>query len=79
MSPESTFRLTSGGTVTSKLNLDPEVIGCCRESAGALADQVLGFASQRTTVSIERATLRLMGVEGADGNGVPRSIAWWTD
>jgi beta-lysine 5,6-aminomutase alpha subunit len=71
MSPESTFRLTSGGTVTSKLNLDPEVIGCCRESAGALADQVLGFASQRTTVSIERATLRLMGVEGADGNGVP--------
>lgn len=57
--------------MTSKLDLDPGRIACCRESADAVARAVLAFASERTTVSIERATLRLIGVEGGDDAGVP--------
>jgi len=55
----------------TKLDLDPRVIACCRESADAIARSVLAFASERTTVSVERATLRLLGVEGGDEGGVP--------
>jgi len=55
----------------TKLDLDPREIACCRESADAIAQAVLDFAAQRTTVSIERATLRLLGVEGGDEAGVP--------
>ena len=55
----------------AKLTLDGEAIGRCRKAAGDIADSVLRFAAERTTVSIERATLRLMGVEGADAEGVP--------
>lgn len=54
-----------------KLDLDPEAIRRCRKAAGAVAESVLRFASERTTASIERATLRLIGVEGADADGVP--------
>lgn len=54
-----------------KLDLDPAVIERCRRAAASVADFVIGFARERSTVSIERATLRLMGVEGADGEGVP--------
>ena len=57
--------------MTGKLDLDPGRIACCRESADAVARAVLAFASERTTVSIERATLRLIGVEGGDDAGVP--------
>lgn len=55
----------------TKLDLDPRVIEQCRRAAAAVADFVIEFARERTTVSIERATLRLMGVEGADSEGVP--------
>ncbi len=55
----------------SKLGLDASAIARCRDAAGAIAQSVLGFAALRTTASIERATLRLAGVEGADGEGVP--------
>lgn len=54
-----------------KMDLDQGVIAGCRESADAVAEAILSFASQRTTVSIERATLRLLGVEGGDALGVP--------
>ena len=54
-----------------KLDLDQAAIRRCREAAGNVADSVLRFAAERTTLSIERATLRLLGVEGADAEGVP--------
>ncbi len=54
-----------------RLQLDPRVIAECRRSAASIADFVMRFARERTTVSIERAVLRLMGVEGADEEGVP--------
>jgi beta-lysine 5,6-aminomutase alpha subunit len=59
------------GALASKLDLDAATIARCREAAGAIADSVVRFAAERTTVSIERATLRLLGVEGADPEGVP--------
>lgn len=55
----------------AKLDLDKKTIERCRAAAGAIADSVMRFAAERTTVSIERATLRLFGVEGADQDGVP--------
>ena len=54
-----------------KLNLDQAAIARCRAAADAIAQTVQRFASERTTVSVERATLRLLGVEGADADGVP--------
>ncbi|MBL6975760.1 MAG: D-lysine 5,6-aminomutase subunit alpha, partial [Deltaproteobacteria bacterium] len=54
-----------------KLDLDQGAIDRCRLAAGAVADDVLAFTSKRTTVSMERATLRLMGVEGANEQGTP--------
>jgi beta-lysine 5,6-aminomutase alpha subunit len=54
-----------------KLDLDPAAIERCRHAAAAIADEVLGFAAERTTVSIERAVLRWMGVEGGDTDCIP--------
>lgn len=53
------------------LGLDNKIIERCRTSASRIAEEVLKFAGSRTTVSIERATLRILGVEGADEEGVP--------
>lgn len=54
-----------------QLQIDERMVARCRVAAASVADFVLDFARQRTTVSVERATLRLMGVEGADEEGVP--------
>ena len=54
-----------------KLNLNLEQIRSCRESAARIAQAVMGFAQRRSTVSIERAILRLLGVAGADETEVP--------
>lgn len=54
-----------------KLELDHKQIERCRKAAAHIADDVIKFASSHTTVSIERAVLRLLGVEGADEEGVP--------
>lgn len=54
-----------------KLSLDPGKISHARELAGIVAQPVLEVISRHTTDSVERATLRLMGLEGADADGVP--------
>jgi beta-lysine 5,6-aminomutase alpha subunit len=54
-----------------KLNLDPEWIRRAREAAGRIADEVDGFVQERTTVAVERTVLRLFGVDGVDGEGIP--------
>ncbi len=54
-----------------KLNLDQGVADECRNLASRVADRVVEFASARSTVSIERAILRLLGVSAADEFGVP--------
>lgn len=53
------------------LTLDPAQIDRARRSARRIAHQVHEDMAAFTTTSVERATLRLMGVDGVDENGVP--------
>ena len=61
--------------MTGKLNLDPRVVADARRLAALAAEPVIEMARSHTTVSVERATLRLAGLSGADpasfsaGNG----------
>lgn len=54
----------------SKLGLDTAMVARARDSAAQIAETVMKFAASRTTTSVERATLRMLGVEGADPDGV---------
>ena len=47
------------------LSLDPNVVSRCRELARRIAEPVEKLIATHTTVAIERATLRLLGVNGA--------------
>ncbi|MGD9761000.1 MAG: lysine 5,6-aminomutase subunit alpha [Candidatus Izemoplasmatales bacterium] len=55
----------------SKLNLNQDKIISCRYYANIIADNVQSFIDQHTTVSVERAVLRLLGVDGVDDLLVP--------
>jgi beta-lysine 5,6-aminomutase alpha subunit len=55
----------------SKLNLDPALVAEARELAKLAAQPVVDLARTHTTVSVERAVLRLAGLTGADGDGMP--------
>jgi beta-lysine 5,6-aminomutase alpha subunit len=50
----------------SKLALDPNVVVEARRLAAVAAEPVIEMARTHTTVSVERATLRLAGLSGAD-------------
>jgi len=65
----STVRRTS--PVTPKLELDPAVIRKARSLARKAGAPVVKLARTHTTVSVERAVLRLAGLSGADHEGVP--------
>jgi beta-lysine 5,6-aminomutase alpha subunit len=54
-----------------RLGLDTTKIARARSLAKTIADPVVDQILDRTTDSVERATLRLMGLEGADADGVP--------
>lgn len=55
----------------SKLNLNNETIKKCRKSALSIATQVQEFIDLNSTVTVERAVLRLLGIDGVDEFGVP--------
>lgn len=55
----------------SKLGLDPKMIARGRSAAAEIAHQMDAFIRQRTTVALERSVLRLMGVDGVDGDEIP--------
>lgn len=55
----------------TQLNLDHSQIDRARASARAIAHQVFDDMSRFTTTTVERATLRLMGVDGVDENQIP--------
>jgi beta-lysine 5,6-aminomutase alpha subunit len=55
----------------TKLGLDPAVVRRARALARKAAAPVEKLAHTHTTVSVERATLRLAGVTGADATGMP--------
>lgn len=53
------------------LSLDPVLVARARELAARVGRPVVDLARTHTTVSVERATLRLAGAVGADSEGVP--------
>src|SRR5260370_28426813 len=56
----------AGDRMTGKLNLDPAVVARARELARRAGQPVVELARTHTTVSVERAVLRLAGLDGAD-------------
>ena len=54
-----------------KLDLDPVVVRKARSLARQAGRPIVNLAKQHTTVSVERATLRLAGLQGADPDGIP--------
>lgn len=54
-----------------KLGLPREKIAEARELAKAICGPVQQFIGNHASVTVERATLRLLGADGANGDGVP--------
>ena len=54
-----------------KLDLDPATVRKARTLARKAGKPIVDLAQQHTTVSVERATLRLAGLAGADAEGMP--------
>src|SRR5216684_8488313 len=57
--------------MTGKLNLGPTEIAKARELARRAGEPVTKLARTHTTASVERAVLRLAGLDGADEDGMP--------
>jgi len=57
--------------LASGLRLDPGLVREAREDARAIVDEVLAYVREHTTTSMERAALRLAGVEEVDAEGTP--------
>lgn len=55
----------------NKLKLDQKKIAYCRKLAKDTAKQVEMHISAHTTVTVERAVLRLYGIDGVDEAGIP--------
>jgi beta-lysine 5,6-aminomutase alpha subunit len=54
-----------------KLDLDPVTVRKARTLARRAGRPIVELAKRHTTVSVERATLRLAGLRGADAEGIP--------
>ncbi len=57
--------------MTGKRNLDPIAVATARRLAAQAGAPVVELARSHTTVAVERATLRLAGITGADPDGTP--------
>ncbi|WP_432824292.1 lysine 5,6-aminomutase subunit alpha TIM-barrel domain-containing protein [Dactylosporangium sp. CA-092794] len=57
--------------MSGKLRLDARTVARARRLAAAAGAPVVDLARTHTTVAVERATLRLAGVTGADPDGIP--------
>jgi len=55
----------------NKLDLDPVTVRKARSLARKAGRPIVNLARQHTTVSVERAVLRLAGLTGADADGIP--------
>jgi beta-lysine 5,6-aminomutase alpha subunit len=55
----------------TRLGLDPAVVQRARSLASQVGRPIVELAREHTTVSVERATLRLAGLGGADPDGTP--------
>ncbi len=54
-----------------KLRLDPAMVSRVRDLAARAGQPIVELARTHTTVSVERAVLRLAGLDGADREGMP--------
>ncbi|MDQ3105368.1 MAG: lysine 5,6-aminomutase subunit alpha [Actinomycetota bacterium] len=54
-----------------RLALDPARVRKARRLANRVGRPIVALAQEHTTVSIERATLRMAGLSGADPDGIP--------
>jgi beta-lysine 5,6-aminomutase alpha subunit len=54
-----------------ELRIDRDAVDRCRALAGAIAAPVQEFIDAHSTVSVERAVLRLLGVDGVGADDVP--------
>jgi len=61
---------------TGLLGLDPALVARARALAAQAAEPVVRLAQAHTTTSVERATLRLAGLEGADDGFPAGDIPW---
>ncbi len=57
--------------MNNKLNLDPGLVASCRTAASQIAGQVSEEIAGKTTVSVERTIVRLLGVDGANDVDAP--------
>ena len=68
--PELQVRITARPSTPSRvrphLDLDPQLVKAARSLAKKAGRPIVRLAQRHTTVSVERATLRLAGLEGAD-------------
>lgn len=74
MTPPTPARPTrpAGATrVKPRLDLDPATVRRARQLARRAGAPVVRMAREHTTVSVERAVLRLSGMTGADPDGIP--------
>ncbi len=55
----------------ARVPVDEKVVARCRELAATIASDVQTYIDGHTTVGVERVTLRALGVEGTDDQGVP--------
>ena len=55
----------------SKLGLNLELVNQARESAARVAADTQAFIDQHTTVTVERAVCRLLGIDGVNDMDVP--------
>ncbi len=62
--------------MSARLTLDPTLVTRARELAAQAAQPVIDLATQHTTVSVERAVLRLAGLEGTDPVTGEGEIPW---
>src|SRR5690242_19671827 len=53
------------------LKLDQALVHEARALAQQIVEPIIDYIGKHTTVAIERATLRLIGVDGVDEDGVP--------
>ncbi|MDN5893401.1 MAG: lysine 2,3-aminomutase, partial [Nocardioides sp.] len=58
-------------TPRGRLDLDPATIRKARSLARKAGRPIVNITKKHTTVSVERATLRLAGLGGADAEGTP--------
>ena len=57
--------------MSGKLALDQATVAKARALAARVGEPIVRMATEHTTVSVERATLRLAGLGGADADGTP--------